>query len=125
MPGSALMTQVPEAHSAESTPVQLTRMEGILNVVLERTSTLTRRMDDAEERCRQLETVTQRLDLDALARDKTAVALALALKEAKEAVEATARLKGAEAAQTWSPFARFGAVIGSLVAIGSLYLQTR
>jgi hypothetical protein len=124
MPHS-LMAHVPETHPAESTPVQLTRMEGILNVVLERTSTLTRRMDEVEERARSLEAVTQRLDLDALSRDKTAVALALALKEAKEAVEATARLKGAEEANTWSPFARFGAVLGSLVAIGSLYLQTR
>jgi hypothetical protein len=100
-------------------------MEGVLNQVLERTSTLTRRMDEVEDRARELETVTQRLDLDALARDKTAVALALALKEAKEAVEATARLKGAEEANTWSPFARFGAGLGTVVAVGSLYLQSR
>jgi len=71
----------------ESMHVQLTRMEGVLNLVLERTGNLDARMDKVEARTSSLEAATQRLDLESEARDRTAVALALALKEAKEAVE--------------------------------------
>lgn len=119
----------PMTHEAEAVPVQLTRMEGVLNLVLERTTMLNTRMDKVEDRASSLEATTQRLDLDAQARDKTAVALALALKEAKEAVEATARAKSAEVAaeafrteKAWSPWAKVITVMVGAAGIASVIL---
>ena len=102
----------------EAIPVQLTRMEGVLNLVLERTTTLALRMERVEERAAELESATQRLELDAAARDKTAVALALALKDA----EAERRTKTETA---WSPFAKVITVIIAAAAILSVILVYR
>ena len=101
---------------SESLHVQLTRMEGVLNLVLERTTNLAVRMDKVEERAADLEAVTQRLDLDADARDKTAVALALALKDA----EAERRSK---TENTWSPFAKVITVLVAVAGIASVIIS--
>jgi len=106
-----------EPHNAESTTVQLTRMEGKFDLVLERTVNLIARMDRVEERVTTQEATVLRLDLDANARDKTAIALALALKEAEE----TRRNKSE---QTWSPFAKTITAILVVVALASLYIQS-
>ena len=104
-----------EIRERESVPVQLTRMEGVLNLVLERTTNLTDRMEKVELRTNDLESTTQRLDLDATARDKTAVALALALKDA----EAERRTK---TETTWSPFAKVITVIIAAAAIAAVVI---
>jgi len=101
---------------SESLHVQLTRMEGVLNLVLERTVNLADRMGKVEVRTGDLEAVTQRLDLDADARDKTAVALALALKDA----EAERRTK---TETTWSPFAKTITGILAVAGTASLVIQ--
>ena len=93
--------------------VQLTRMEGVLNLVLERTTNLAVRMEKVEVRASDLEAVTQRLDLDATARDKTAVALALALKDAE--IERRNKTE-----TTWSPFAKVITVMVALAGIASV-----
>ena len=100
---------------SESLHVQLTRMEGVLNLVLERTVNLADRMGKVEVRASDLEAVTQRLDLDADARDKTAVALALALKDA----EAERRTKSESA---WSPFAKVITVIIAAAGVAAVVI---
>lgn len=121
-----------ELREVELIPVQLTRMEGVLNLVLERTTNLTSRMDRVEGRTSSLEAVAQRLDLEATARDRTAIALALAVKEAKEAIEATARTKQNDAATAereqvdkaalgWSPITKLFAVLAAVLIVVNLY----
>ena len=95
--------------------VQLTRMEGVLNLVAERTTNLAVRMEKVEVRTGDLEATTQRLDLDATARDKTAVALALALKDAE--IERRNKTE-----TTWSPFAKVITVMVALAGIASVVI---
>ena len=121
-----------ELREVELIPVQLTRMEGVLNLVLERTTNLTSRMDRVEGRTSSLEAVAQRLDLEATARDKTAIALALAVKEAKEAIEATGRAEAGKAEKAdrertdkealgWSPITKLFAVLAAVLIVVNLY----
>ena len=98
---------LPSTYRAEeATPVQLTRMEGVLNLIAERGKNTDRRVDAHDHDISKLNThvgdlqsLTQTLKEGADADKKTAVALALALKEADE----TRRTKSE---QTWTPFQR-------------------
>jgi len=118
--------------ASESWHVQLTRMEGVLNLVAERTVHLAERMEKVESRASSLEAATQRLDLESEARDRTAVALALALKEAKEAVETTAQVEAqkkqsdereasTKAALGWSPITKLFAILAAVLIAVNLY----
>jgi hypothetical protein len=102
------------SHEAvEAVPIQLTRMEGKFDLVIQRLDDLVPRVNRVEIVTAELEKTTQRLDLEAVARDEKAVALAYALKEAKEAQEA-------EVDKAWSPLQRlvlFGGAISTAVAI--------
>lgn len=113
----------------ESTPVQLTRMEGILNLVLERTSLLAIRVDRSEERLTLVEATTQRLDIEAVARDKTALALAAGIKDAKDTADATTAGEAQKEAtkialkdQAFSPAIKLAALFGSVATVGGLIL---
>ena len=105
----------------EPTPVQLTRMEGVLNLVLERVVNVNARVDKHEREIIEnrddisdLKAMTQTLKEGADADKKTAVALALALKEADE----TRRTKSE---QSWSPVTRLFAVLTTIAALLSVY----
>jgi len=111
----------------ETTPVQLARMEGVLNLVADRVSGLITRVDRHEGDISTLKSQTQALKAAANASTEKAEALALALKEAKEAVEATALQESNKAAAVardksdkdalgWSPVTRVFA-IGAAVAV--------
>ena len=102
----------------EAVPTTLARIEGTVNRVADRVDGLIARMDRTESAVATLQALTQRLDLDATARDKTAVALALALKDA----ELERRTKDTA---TWSPFQKTATVIIALVGLGSFYLQSK
>ena len=116
-----------EPRTIEDTPVQLARMEGVLNLVADRVSGLITRVDRHESEISVLQSQTQALKAAADASTEKAEALALALKEAKEAVEATALQESNKAAATarenatkdalgWSPVTKVFAV-GAAVAI--------
>jgi len=75
-----------EPRLLENTPVQLARMEGVLNLVADRVSGLITRVDRHEGEIGTLKSLTQSLKEGAKASTEKAEALALALKEAKEAV---------------------------------------
>ena len=98
----------------EPTPVQLTRMEGVLNLVAERVSNTMKVVEQHSEDIGVLKSATQRLTDQAVARDATAIALAAALKEAEE----TRRTKAETA---WSPITRLFAILTGVATIAGVY----
>ena len=122
--------------TAENTPVQLARMEGVLNLVADRVSGLNTRVDRHESDIGNLKSRTQRLEDGAKASTEKAEALALALKEAKDAVDATslqesqkaataAREKSDKDALGWSPVTKVFAVGAALAVIANVYQALR
>jgi hypothetical protein len=110
-------TPKPLIRTEEPTPVQLTRMEGVLNLVAERVVNLATRVDGHDHELKgqaadiaALKSETQTLREQAEADKATAVALALALKEADEN-----RRKKAES--TWSPWQKALAVLAGFVSL--------
>jgi hypothetical protein len=116
----------------ETTPVQLARMEGVLNLVADRVSGLITRVDRHEGEIGTLKSLTQSLKEGAKASTEKAEALALALKEAKEAVEATAlsesnkaqaaaRESAARAALGWSPITKLFAIAAAALVVVNIW----
>jgi hypothetical protein len=105
----------------ESVPVQLTRMEGKLDLVQQRMNDLVPRVDRHEGEIANLQLETQRLALEAKARDETAIALATALRDAKDTQEAAARAEAAKDAakdsQRWSPVQRLALASAAILGI--------
>ncbi len=97
----------------ESTRVQLTRIEGTLNLVADRVSGLMTRVDRHDSEIGILKSQSQTLREQAVARDATAVALATALKDADES-------RRNKDSQTWSPFAKTITVIVALAGIAGV-----
>ena len=121
-----------EPRLLENTPVQLARMEGVLNLVADRVSGLITRVDRHEGEIGTLKSLTQSLKEGAKADREKAEALALALKEAKEAVEATAlqeaskadaaaREQASKSALGWNPVTRVFAVTAAALFAVNLY----
>ena len=115
----------------ETTAVQLTRIEGVANLIAERVSDLRGRVDGhdtrfghVDEKVDRHDSRIQSLEEGAAAGEKTAVALALALKEAKETADATARneleKENRKADKSWSPIQRL--VLFAAGAMGLLQL---
>ena len=100
----------------DSMPVQLARMEGTLNLVADRVSGLSGRVDKHEVDIAELKSHTQALAGDAKAEAVKAIALAAALKEADEA-------RRQKSEQTWSPFAKSMAALAAFVGLVSLMIQ--
>ena len=126
------MTQPTPEHPPESVGIQLTRMEGKLDRVADRVADLRHRVDAHADEIGDLKSKTQSLAEGATAAEKTALALAVALKDAKEATEATARLEAdkfavaereaaTKAALGWSPITRVFAVVAGLAIAFNLY----
>ena len=110
----------------EPTAVQLTRIEGTLNLVAFQIKDVAARVDRHESEIGALKSQTQSLREGADASEGKAVALALALKDAKETQEATSRAESAKAAAAsreeaarsalgWSPITRLFAVAAGIL----------
>jgi hypothetical protein len=121
-----------EPRVIENTPVQLARMEGVLNLVADRVSGLMTRVDRHEADLGGLQSRTQRLEDGAKASTEKAEALALALKEAKDAVDATslqesqkaataAREKSDKDALGWSPITKLFAILAGILIAVNIY----
>ena len=121
-----------EPRVVENTPVQLARMEGVLNLVADRVSGLMTRVDRHEASLGELKSRTQRLEDGAKASTEKAEALALALKEAKDAVEATAAQEANKAqaaardktdrdALGWSPITRLFAIAAAGLIVVNIW----
>jgi nitrogenase subunit NifH len=106
--------------TGESTPVQLTRMEGILKLVNYKTDNLVTSVAEHAKSISVLKLDVARLAQEAEADKKTVVQTAQALKDAKEAAEATARIEAQKAERTWTPMTRlFAAVAAGSAAIAT------
>lgn len=99
--------------SAEPIPVQLTRMEGVLNLVAFQVADHGKRLDRAENNIDSLNLVTQRLGDDAKASQATALSLASALKAADEA-------RRDRSVDAWTPFQRSIVVLSAATAVVSI-----
>ena len=122
------MSPVPD----EPVLVVLTRMEGKLDRVADRVTDLRARVDNHENEIGVLKSTTQSLQEGAAASKDTAVALALALKDAKETAEGAARSEAAKmaaiatdqtakAALGWSPITKLFAVVAALAFVVNIY----
>lgn len=69
---------------AESSQVQLTRMEGTINLIKYQNDDMVKRVGHLEAVTTKIQAEVQKLQLEAVARDATAVALATALKQADD-----------------------------------------
>ena len=131
------MSVLAEPTPSEPVIVQLTRMEGKLDRVGDRVNDLRGRVDVHEREIDTLKSVAQTLTEGAVAAKDTAVALATALREAKEATEATARGEANKAAALaadtatkaalgWSPISKLlGVSAGLLVALNIFQALTQ
>lgn len=97
------------AREAESLSVQLTRIEGVVNLVKYQNDDVITRVTRLERTANETESKVQKLELEATARDDKAIALALALKEADE----TYKDKNLG---RWSPLNRIYLLVGILYA---------
>jgi hypothetical protein len=134
------MTVIPSERDAlretESVPVQLANIAGDIKLVLYRVGDVAIRVDRHETEINTLKSQTQSLKEGAVASTEKAEALALALKEAKEAVEATAlqesnkaqaaeRERAGKEALGWSPITKLFAVIAGALVLVQLYQALR
>lgn len=99
-----------EANSHEPTPVQLTRMEGILTLIMHKVDTLVPRVDRHEQEIGHLSLTVQSLSDGAKASAATQAVTAQALRDARE----SQRL---QSERTWTPIQR---VIALAVGIATV-----
>jgi hypothetical protein len=109
--------------------VILTRMEGVLNLVKDQVGRLIDRVNELEIQADQLRAATQSLKEGAVASKDTAEALALALKDAKDTADVSARVDAQkktdainQADQRWTPYQRIFVALGGLVGLIGAYV---
>lgn len=99
----------------EPTAVQLTRMEGKVDLIMFRLDEVVAQSKQHEKDIADLQRVTQQLESDAKASAATALALAQGLRDADEA-------RRAKASAQWTPFQRFLAVLAAGTAVTGLII---
>jgi hypothetical protein len=114
-----------DATPPDTIPVQLTRMEGTLNLINFQIGALGGRVDSLEVRTGGLELNVQRLGDAAVADKLTVEQTARALKDAKEATEAQARSELQKSDQAWTPINRLLAATSILSALVAFYFAIR
>ena len=124
-PGRQAQVTNPDHPPVEPATVQLTRMEGVLNLINFQLTELARTVADHGGRLGIVEIKVQRLK-DAAEADKITVAqTAAALKDAKEATEAATRADLEKSNQSWSPVSRLLAVTAGLSSLVAFYFAIR
>ena len=111
--------------SPESTPVQLTRIEGVLNLIHFQLGGIITDVASLDNRVGKLELSVQRLGDAADANEKTVEQTAKALKDAKEATEATARAERQKDETSWTPLSRLATAAGVVGVLVGLYSTLR
>lgn len=109
----------------DSTPVQLTRMEGVLTLINFQLGELVGRVHSHESRLGVIELSVQRLGDAAVADKLTVEQTARALKDAKEATEATARAELQKSDSAWSPVTRLMAATTFVMGLVAFYFAIR
>lgn len=106
----------------EQSQVQLTRIEGVLNLVHYKVDDLVTTVGRHEVEISKLQLEQQQLALTAEARERSVVTTAKALAEAKRAEDAVARADVTRSEIMWTPFSRFIAVASVLTALATLWM---
>ena len=105
----------------EQTPVQLTRMEGILTLIDYKVDALVSRVDRHERELSTLTLSVQSLEDARVADTKERIATAEAVKSAKDAQEAVTRAIVAKSDQSWSTLTRVFAVATAVLVLMQIY----
>lgn len=123
--GPPKMTEDSLPRPMEPTALQLTRIEGVLNLIHYKVDDLVTTVARHEDEISKLKLETQQLALGAQARDREVVATAKALREAKEAQDSAIRTEMTKSEQSWTPFARMMTVLGCILGIlTAVYMAT-
>lgn len=99
-------------NTLEPTPVQLTRMEGILTLIMYKVDALVPRVDRHEQEIADIHLSVQRLSDEAKASAETAVATAKVLKDAREA-------ELAQSDRKWSPWSRMFIAVTFVILVAN------
>lgn len=107
----------PQKH-AESVPVQLTRIEGIITLMDWKLTDVLARVDRHDVEINELKSTTQHLQEGVISDKATRIALANALKEADES-------RRNQAAHVWTPFAKTFAAVAAVASFVGILLAFR
>ena len=112
--------------------VILTRIEGVVNMIQDQVGRLISRVTDLEVQADLLRAATQSLKEGAVASKDTAEALALALKDAKDTADVSARVDAQkktdamnQADQRWTPYQRIFVALGGLVGVVGAFVALK
>lgn len=108
------MTGADDTARSESAAVQLARLRGALDLVARLVEDLAPRVSTHDEAIHSLNLAAQRLDGEAVSREKTVLATAIALKDAKDAQDAALRSENAKSDQSWTPMTRLFAGVSAV-----------
>lgn len=115
-----------ETHAGEAQAVTLARLEGKFDRIGDRVMELMPVVAEHTRDIHELKMATASLASEALARDRTVLATAAALKDAKDAAEGIARAEAAKKDEAWSPVAKGAVGLSALVALsGAAYGVTQ
>lgn len=95
---------------AESSQVQLTRMEGTINLIKYQNDDMVKRVSHLEVVTTKIQAEVQKLQLEAVARDASAVALAQALKQQDDNYKE-------RTSQKWNPLNRVYLAAGVIYTV--------
>lgn len=109
----------------DPTSIQLTRMEGVLNLINHQLGEINHQLGNHEQRIGVIELSVQRLGDAAVADKLTVEQTARALKDAKEATEATARAELQKSETAFSPVARLATAAAVLSSLTAFYFALR
>lgn len=107
----------PQKH-AESVPVQLTRIEGIITLMDWKLTDVLRRVDRHDIEINELKSTTQHLQEGVVSDKATRIALANALKEADEN-------RRIQAEHVWTPFTKMFATLAAVASLVGILFAFR
>ena len=99
---------------AETSHVQLTRIEGTINLIKYQNESMAKRMGDLEVSVDKLKTDVHTLQLEAVARDRLAVTVATTLKDSDAALIV-------KNDQKWSPVTRLVAITSIILYVTTVF----
>ena len=109
-----MFTDDPPIREAETSHVQLTRIEGTINLIKYQNEAMAKRMGDLEVSVGKLKTDVHTLQLEAVARDRLAVTVATTLKDSDAALIV-------KNDQKWSPVTRLVAITSIILYVTTVF----
>lgn len=101
---------------SESLPVQLTRIEGTINLIKYQNDDMVKRVGHLEGITAKIQAEVQKLQLEAVARDATSAAISISLEKASKA-------RDEESDRAWSPVSKLVTVVVAIGVIVDVVVQ--